>query len=106
MNALERLAHLIAVTHGCDDICTPARIEAQALVDAGWHDGPKVTDADRAVLDALGPWLDALDHLDAVCNGRHPAGSDDDVVLSAARRHAEARQAVEDAARARREAQT
>lgn len=24
---------------------------AQALVDAGWHDGPPLTDADRAVLD-------------------------------------------------------
>lgn len=69
MSAVERLAHLIAVTHGCDDICTPARIEAQALVDAGWHDGPKVTDSDQAVLDAAEVETDAEDAFMVAADG-------------------------------------
>lgn len=55
MNAVERAAEVIR--DRLDDV-HPVIIHAaaQALVAAGWHDGPKLTDADRAVLDAAKVW--------------------------------------------------
>lgn len=62
---VERAAEVIRATIADDNdygeqcgnptcsVCVPrAQALAQALVDAGWHDGPKLSDVDRAVLDA------------------------------------------------------
>lgn len=55
MTAVERAAEVIRLAQLLASLW-PEWYEpdiAQALIDAGWHDGPKLTDADRAVLDAV-----------------------------------------------------